>query len=125
MKAELTRRFEFNAAHSLPKVDETHKCKQVHGHNYTVEIAVRGEVDPQYGWVIDFGDLKKAMVPIIETLDHSYLNEIAGLENPTAELIAGWIWDQLKPSISGLYRVSISETAATWCSYWGSDDLLR
>ena len=123
MRAELTRKFEFNAAHSLPKVDDTHKCKRVHGHNYTVEIAVRGEIDEKMGWVIDFGDLKKATDPITEALDHHYLNDISGLENPTAEHIACWIWEKLKTSITCLYRVSVSETPATWCSYWGPDDI--
>ncbi len=119
MKAEITRLFEFNAAHSLPSVPAGHKCKQIHGHNYTIEIAVHGEVDPEFGWVIDFGELKTAMAPIIDELDHKNLNEIPGLKNPTAEYISRWIWQKLKPSIPILSRVSVNESPVTRCSYFG------
>jgi len=119
MKAEVTRTFEFNAAHSLPAVPDGHKCRQIHGHNYTIEIAVSGSVDPAYGWVIDFGEMKDAVAPIIEELDHKYLNDIPGLENPTAEYISRWIWRKLKPVIPGLVRVSVNESPATRCSYFG------
>ena len=121
MKVELSRTFDFSAAHRLTGAGEGHRCAATHGHNFTVEIAVRGEVDPRTGWLIDFGDLKTLVQPLIARLDHATLNEIPGLENPTSEQIAGWIWQQLVSDLPGLHRVTVSESPSTRCSYWGED----
>jgi 6-pyruvoyltetrahydropterin/6-carboxytetrahydropterin synthase len=116
---ELVKAFDFEAAHFLPNVPEGHKCRRVHGHSFHGEIAVRGPLDPKLGWVIDFADLKKAVAPIVETLDHYLLNDIPGLENPTAELVAVWIWNRLAPEIPQLFRVTIEETCTSRCHYYG------
>ncbi len=119
MKVELVRSFHFSAAHALSRVPEGHKCKGTHGHNFVVEIAVRGDVDPRTGWLLDFGDLKQIVEPVIARLDHQLLNEIPGLENPTSEMLAVWMWNQLADSLPGLARVTISETPWSRCSYHG------
>ncbi len=111
--------FSFDAAHSLPHVPDTHKCKRIHGHTYRVRIIIRGEVDPHFGWVEDFGDIKSICKPIIEELDHYYLNEIEGLENPTAEVIAMWLWSKIKPRLKSLYEIQLMETPSSGCIYRG------
>lgn len=121
MQVELTRSFHFSAAHALPCAGDAHKCRQTHGHNFTVEIAVRGRVDSQTGWLLDFGDLKRIVEPVIARLDHQLLNEVPGLENPTSEMLSRWIWEQLRPSLPALSRVTISETPWSRCSYWGEE----
>src|SRR5450432_1826420 len=100
MNVRLVHEFTFEAAHRLPNVPEGHKCARLHGHSFRVEIHVSGNVDPYTGWVMDFSDIKLAFAPIRERLDHYYLNEIPGLENPTSENIARWIWQQTKPVLA-------------------------
>ena len=85
MKMELRKSFQFEAAHLLPHLPETHKCRRLHGHSFRVEIVVAGECDPQLGWLMDYADIKAAFKPLWEQLDHRYLNEVTGLENPTSE----------------------------------------
>lgn len=116
---ELVKDFRFEAAHFLPNVPVGHKCRRVHGHSFRGEIAVRGPVDPKLGWVIDFADLRRAVEPLVERLDHYLLNDIAGLENPTAELLAIWIWRELVPHLPQLHRVTIEETCTSRCHYFG------
>mgnify|MGYP001820686582 FL=1 len=116
---EIWKEFSFDAAHLLPNVPEGHKCRRLHGHTYTVRIYVRGEPDENVGWIVDFGDIKEAFDPIRERLDHYYLNEIAGLENPTAEMLARWIWQRLEPRLEGLSRIEIQETCTSGCTYEG------
>ena len=116
---ELVKEFRFEAAHFLPNVPEGHKCRRIHGHSFRGEIAVRGPLDPQLGWVMDFAELKSAVDPIVRELDHYLLNEIAGLENPTAELLAVWIWRRIAPSVPLLSRVTIEETCTSRCHYYG------
>lgn len=105
--------FSFEAAHSLPSVSPEHKCRRLHGHSYSLRIEVEGEVLEAEGWVVDFGDLKTAVQPLIDRLDHRYLNDIAGLENPTSELLAKWIWMELVPALPQLARVMVSETCTS------------
>jgi len=119
MPIELVKDFRFEAAHWLPKVPEGHKCRRMHGHSFRGEVAVRGEVDPATGWVIDFADIKRAVDPIVVQLDHYLLNEIEGLENPTSEVLAAWIWTKLAGHVPGLYRITIEETCTTRCHYFG------
>src|SRR3954451_23935668 len=113
--------FTFEAAPRLPFVPEGHKCARLHGHSYRVEIHVVGEIDPTVGWVVDFADIKDAFKPLLAQLDHYYLNEIEGLENPTSENLARWIWDRLLPALPGLARVVVRETCTSGCSYAGSE----
>lgn len=116
---EIFKVFTFEAAHRLPNVPEGHKCARLHGHSFRVEIHVRGDVDPHTGWVMDFADIKKVFRPIYDRLDHYYLNDIAGLENPTSENIAIWIWEELKPNLPLLSRIVVHETCTSGCTYTG------
>ena len=118
---EVVKDFSFEAAHFLPNVPEGHKCRRMHGHSFRGSVAVRGEINSAIGWVIDFADLKRAVEPIIKRLDHYVLNEIDGLENPTSELLAIWIWDQLAPNVPMLHRVTIEETCSSRCHYFGRE----
>lgn len=116
---EIFKEFTFEAAHRLPNVPEGHKCARLHGHSFRVRVWVSGEVDGRLGWVMDFADVKAAAKPVIALLDHYYLNEIEGLENPTSENVARWIWARLKPALAGLSRVEVQETCTAGCSYTG------
>ncbi len=116
---ELFKTFTFEAAHALPNVPEGHKCRRLHGHSFHVSVHVTGPVDNQTGWVMDFADIKAACQPIHEALDHRYLNEIPGLENPTSEHIARWIWQRLESSLPNLSLVSVRETCTSGCHYRG------
>lgn len=116
---EIFREFTFEAAHRLPNVPEGHKCARLHGHSYKVIVHVEAPVDPEAGWVMDFGDLKKAFMPIEAQLDHYYLNDIEGLDNPTSEVLARWIWDRLKPALPDLSALTVRETCTSGCTYRG------
>ena len=116
---EIYKIFRFEAAHFLPNLPESHKCRRMHGHSYRVKLTVSAPVDPHTGWVMDFADIKKAFSPIYMQLDHYLLNEIKGLENPTSENLARWIWDKTKPLLPSLTRVEIMETCTTGCVYEG------
>ena len=113
------KQFTFDAAHLLPNVPEQHKCRRLHGHTYHLTIYVEGEVLADEGWIMDFGDLKKEVKPVIDLVDHAYLNDIAGLENPTAELFAVWLWNKIKPLIPGLKRIELKETPTSGVIYEG------
>jgi 6-pyruvoyltetrahydropterin/6-carboxytetrahydropterin synthase len=120
MNVRLTREFTFEAAHLLPKAPEGHKCRRLHGHSFRVEVTVEGPVDPGTGWFLDYGDIKSAVNPILDELDHRYLNEIPGLENATSELLCAWIWERLKPRLPSLARVVVHETCEARCEYDGA-----
>lgn len=116
---ELVKDFRFEAAHYLPRLPEGHKCRRMHGHSFRGEIAVRGPVDPHTGWLIDFGELKNVVRPIVDRLDHYLLNDIPGLDNPTSEVLARWLWKELEPKLPILYRVTVEETCTSRCNYFG------
>ncbi len=116
---ELVKDFRFEAAHYLPNVPEGHKCRRIHGHSFRGEVAIRGPIDARLGWLIDFADLKHAIDPIVARLDHYLLNEVEGLQNPTSESIAIWIWEHLKPELAQLHRITIEETCTSRCNYFG------
>ena len=116
---ELYKDFRFEAAHRLPNVPEGHKCARLHGHSFLVRLTVDGEVNPVTGWLMDFDDIKSAFAPLLEQLDHHYLNDIPGLENPTSEILATWIWDRLKPELDELVAVEIRETCTVGCVFRG------
>lgn len=113
--------FHIEAAHRLPNLPESHKCSRLHGHSFRVEIHVSGEVDAAQGWVLDFADIKSAFKPLYNQLDHHYLNEVEGLENPTSEHLARWIWQRLKPVLPLLSKVIVQETCTAGCIYTGDD----
>ena len=119
MRARLTKDYRFEAAQTLPKVPDTHKCGKMHGHSFLIEISIEGEVNPDTGWIYDHAEISKAMNPLVELLDHAYLNEIPGLENPTIELMAAWFWQKLAPQVPGLAEIVIHETPTARCSYRG------
>lgn len=120
---DIFREFTFEAAHRLPHVPDGHKCARLHGHSYRVQVHVAGDVDPASGWVMDFGDIKRAFRPLHEQLDHYYLNDVAGLENPTSENLARWIWDRLIDQLP-LSAVTVRETCTSGCIYRGNNDSL-
>lgn len=111
--------FKFEAAHRLPNVPSDHKCSRLHGHSYQVQVHVKGPVEGRSGWVVDFGNIKDACKPIIDRLDHYYLNEIEGLENPTSERLAAWIWNELASSLPMMSAVMVRETCTSGCVYRG------
>jgi len=118
---EIFKIFTIEAAHHLPNVPENHKCRRLHGHSFRIEIRVAGPVQPQTGWIMDFADITRAFQPLYEQLDHHYLNEVAGLENPTSEHLARWIWSRLKPALPPLSEVVVRETCTAGCVYRGED----
>ena len=119
MRFRLTKDFLFEAAQTLPCAPEGHKCRQMHGHSFKVEVSIEGEVDLQTGWIYDHAQISASMKPLLEQLDHSYLNEIPGLDNPTIELMAAWFWQQLAPKCPGLCEIVIHETPSARCVYRG------
>ncbi len=120
MQVRLVHEFRFEAAHRLPKVPPGHKCARLHGHSFKIEVAIKGPVNEDTGWFLDFGDLFAAWEPLFAELDHNYLNDIPGLENPTSEFLARWVWNRLAPKLPGLARVTIFETCDARCEYEGA-----
>ncbi len=118
MRTRLERLYRFEAAHFLPKVPAGHKCARMHGHSYEIEIAIEGEIEPERGWLMDFASIDEHVIPIIKQLDHQVLNEIAGLSNPTSELLAVWLWTKLAQTLP-LSEVIVSETESSRCVYRG------
>ena len=118
MNVRLVHEFRFEAAHRLPRVPEGHKCARLHGHSYKVEVAVAGPVDDKTGWFIDFQLLYDAWRPVHDVLDHHYLNDVPGLENPTSEVLSRWLWEKLAPALP-LARITVYETCEARCEYEG------
>jgi 6-pyruvoyltetrahydropterin/6-carboxytetrahydropterin synthase len=116
---EIFTEIRFEAAHRLPNVPDGHKCARLHGHSFRVDVHVQGPVDPAMGWVMDFADVRAACQPVRDALDHRYLNEVDGLENPTSERLAQWIWARLAPSLPGLSELTVRETCTSGCRYRG------
>ncbi len=84
---EISKQFNIEAAHRLPNVPADHKCGRLHGHSFQVTIHACGEIGSQSGWLIDFAEIKRAFHPLYEQLDHHYLNDIEGLENPHKDIV--------------------------------------
>jgi 6-pyruvoyltetrahydropterin/6-carboxytetrahydropterin synthase len=120
MTIEINKEFTFEAAHKLPNVPKDHKCARLHGHSYKIKLHLKGEIDPTSGWFIDFSEIKKIFKPTLNMLDHHYLNDIAGLENPTAEILAMWIWKKIKHDLPHLSAIEIMETCTSGVLYKGS-----
>ena len=119
---EIFKEFTFESAHRLPNVPAGHKCGRLHGHSFKAELWLRGPVDSSSGWIMDFGDVKRAFKPSYDQLDHHYLNEIPGLENPTSEVLARLIWGRVRPLLPQLSRVVVRETCTSGCVYAGEDE---
>jgi 6-pyruvoyltetrahydropterin/6-carboxytetrahydropterin synthase len=119
MEAELIKTFRFEAAHALPNVPAGHKCSRYHGHSYRVDVHVTGPVDPRTGWVMDFGDIKTAVAPLLEQVDHRMLSDIEGLANSTTEMIAAYFWDRLAGVLPLLSAITIWESDNSRCVYRG------
>ena len=115
---DVFREFTFEAAHRLPHVPDGHKCGRLHGHSYRVEVHVSGEVEPHSGMVLDFADIKAAFAPVHDCLDHRYLNDVDGLDNPTSENVARWLWERLDGSLP-LARIVVRETCTSGVAYTG------
>jgi 6-pyruvoyltetrahydropterin/6-carboxytetrahydropterin synthase len=116
---EIFKEFTIEAAHRLPHVPPGHKCGRLHGHSFRIQIHVRGPINAESGWIVDFADIKAAFKPIEEQIDHNYLNEIPGLENPTSENIALWLWQKLHTTLPQLCRIVVQETCTTGATYGG------
>ncbi len=113
------KQFTFDSAHFLPFVPDGHKCKNVHGHTYQLTVFIEGALDPQIGWVMDFAVLKDAVNPIVDMLDHKLFNNIEGLENPTCEHVAVWLWNKIKPQVPQLKKIELNETPTSGVIYEG------
>lgn len=116
---EIFKEFTIEAAHRLPNLPEGHKCWRLHGHSFRIGVYLEGPLHPELGWVQDFADVSAAFTPLYEQLDHRYLNDIPGLENPTSENLARWVWARLKPMLPALSRVEVRETCTAGCVYRG------
>ena len=120
MKVALTRSYRFEAAHRLPMVPSDHKCARMHGHSFEVEITVAGAIDERMGWLIDYAEITKVVEPLLKNeLDHRSLNDVPGLENPTSEVLCGWLWKRLQPLVPHLAAITVHETCTARCTYRG------
>jgi 6-pyruvoyltetrahydropterin/6-carboxytetrahydropterin synthase len=119
MRVRLSKTFSFEAAHDLPTFPDGHKCRRLHGHSFYFDVIVEGDIEPAKGYLIDYGDIKQAVDPIVKRLDHYYLNDIKGLENPTSEMLAIWLWNQIKPKLPQLAKIIVRETCTSVCEYEG------
>lgn len=119
MHVRLSKQFSFEAAHFLPSFPEGHKCRRLHGHSFHVEVAVAGDIDEATGVLVDYGDIKAACKPVIDALDHRFLNEIDGLAIPTSENVARWIWERLVDALPMLDAITVRETCTSSCEYRG------
>lgn len=119
MRVSLSKTFSFEAAHWLPTFPEGHKCRRMHGHSFHIDVKVEGDVPEETGYLLDYGEIKQAISPIYDELDHRCLNDIEGLENPTAEQLARWIWNRLHRTLPLLVEVNVRETCNNGCTYRG------
>ena len=119
MHVRLVKSFGFEAAHWLPTFPQGHKCRRLHGHSFRVEIAVEGDVPGERGYLVDYGEIQKAFEPVRDELDHRCLNDVKGLENPTSEVLAAWLWKRLAPALPLLAEVIVQETCTVRCEYRG------
>jgi 6-pyruvoyltetrahydropterin/6-carboxytetrahydropterin synthase len=118
VRTEIFRSYAIEAAHRLPHVPEGHKCSRLHGHSFRITLHVGGELDPTLGWIIDFADVDRAFAPLLSQLDHHYLNEVPGLENPTSEVLARWVLERVKLPLGRLTAVSVDETCNARCTVY-------
>ena len=120
MNVRLVRKVSFEAAHRLPHVPAGHKCQRLHGHSFRVEIIVEGAVNESTGWFIDYSEIDEAWEPLFGQLDHNYLNDVDGLENPTSEILCRWLWERLLPKLPSLAKIIVHVTCNASCEYTGN-----
>ena len=118
---DIFRIFHLQCARRLPMLPDAHPCSHLHGHSFRVEVHVSGPLDATLGWVVDFADIEAAWQPIHAALDHRNLNDITGLDNPTSERLAMWLWEKLKAALPGLSKVVVMETHDSGCAFSGTD----
>ena len=121
MRTEISRSYTIEAAHRLPHVPEGHKCARLHGHSFRITLHVGGELDPRLGWIVDFAEIDRAFEPVFAQLDHRYLNEVPGLDNPTSELLARWVLERVRLPAARLLAVSIGETCNASCTVYADE----
>jgi 6-pyruvoyltetrahydropterin/6-carboxytetrahydropterin synthase len=119
MRVRLRKSFTFEAAHWLPSFPEGHKCRRMHGHSFRVDVIVEGEIPEGSYHLVDYGDIKAVTDPLREQLDHYCLNDIEGLDNPTSEMLARWLWDRIHPKLPLLAEIRVHETCTACCEYRG------
>lgn len=119
MFVRLSKSFDFEASHFIPTFPAGHKCQRLHGHSFKFDVIVEGEIDPELGYLIDYGEIKQIVEPIVEMLDHHHLNEIEGLSIPTSEMLAAWLWNRIKPKLKLLSEIVVHETCTSSCAYRG------
>ncbi len=119
MATTLFREFTIEAGRYLPNLKQEHPCARMHGHTFVVQIHITGEVEEEKGWIMDFHELDNKLNEVRKMLDHKVLNEIPGLENPTTELLARWLWERLIDGLPGLSRIVIQENPYSGCIYTG------
>lgn len=113
---KVSKEFRFDAAHSLPFLPESHKCHHLHGHTYTVRVHCSGDLIPDRSWVVDYADIKAAVQPLVDALDHKNLNDVVGMPT-TAENLAYWFWSKIAPVLPSVSSVDVHETTGTCCTY--------
>lgn len=116
---QIFKQFTFDSAHFLPHVPDGHKCKELHGHTYRLSVYVEGELENKLDWVMDFAEMKNVIDPVVKSIDHKLLNNISGLENPTCEIIAIWLWNKIKPEVPLLTKIELHETPTSGAVYEG------
>jgi len=117
MRVEISRTYRLESARRLPRLPADHPCARVHGHGFEVEVVLVGETDPELGWLVDYEDITEAWAPLAATLDHAFLNDVPGLENPTSEHLARWIAQALLPALPMLAAIHVRETPVTRATY--------
>jgi len=110
----------FESARKLTKVPKDHPCSNLYGLAFKLEIHLEGEIDYSTGFVIDFNNIEKEFDSIRKHLDHNYLNDIEGLENPTSEILVEWIWNELKPKLEGLVKLVLWENEVSRVEFKGN-----
>ena len=118
VRTEIARSYSIEAAHRLPHVPAQHKCARLHGHSFRITLTVGGEVDPVLGWLLDFAAIDAAFVPLFAVLDHHYLNEVPGLENPTSEILARWVLERVRLPVGRVTAVTVAETCNAACTVY-------
>lgn len=117
MKYELKQQFQIESARFLPNLAKSHPCASMHGHSFKIVLCLVGDLDPHIGWLVDYHEIARCMQPVLKQLDHKVLNDVPGLENPTSELLAKWLFEKMVTEIPQLKNVSVMETSNTECTY--------
>lgn len=117
---EMKVQYRIESARHLPQLPESHPCRRLHGHSFVITLTLFGPWKPNMGWMYDYHELDQIVKPILTVLDHNVLNNIPGLSNPTSEMIAVYLYENIKPVLSELQKVTVAETPTTECTYSGA-----